>query len=103
MGGWAQPDDLRREADRPIVPVGGGVVGTGEDRHTVLCGAKAITLLRYFRCNFWAGRHLRRGCGARGGWQREWPSPGEPGRQQRNIACEAPPSPAAAKADPASI
>src|SRR5262249_27979776 len=81
MGGWAQPDDLRREADRPIVAVARDVVETGEDRHTVLCCAKAITLLRYFRCNFWAGRYLRRGSGATGGGgKREWPGPGEAGR-----------------------
>src|SRR5262249_56220353 len=65
MGGWAQPDDLRRKADRAVVAVARDVVETGEDRHTLLCCAKAITLLRYFRCNFLAGRHLRRGFRAR--------------------------------------
>src|SRR5262249_7945191 len=100
MGGWAQPDDLRREADRPIVAVASDVVETGEDRHTVLCCGKAITLLRYFRVNFWPGGYLRRGCGAGGRWQRERPSPGEAGRQQRHIACEARASPAAAKRIP---
>src|SRR5262249_22413421 len=76
MGGWAQPDDLRREADRPIVAVASDVVETGEDRHTVLCCAKAITLLRYFRCNFWAGRYLPRGCRGGGEGRRKTPTPG---------------------------
>src|SRR5215831_14010994 len=59
MGGRAQPDDLRRQADRPVVAVACDMVETGEDRHTLLCCAKATTLLCYFRCNFWACRHLR--------------------------------------------
>jgi len=41
MGGRAQPNDLRREADRPVVAVPCDVVEAGEDRHTLLCCAKA--------------------------------------------------------------
>src|SRR5262249_28857161 len=103
MGGWAQPDDLRREADRPVVAVARDVVETGEDRHTLLCCAKAITLLRYFRCNFWAGRRLWRGCGTRGGGNENGRARVEAGRQRRNIPCEAARRTRAAKAEPASI
>src|SRR6202007_3405928 len=36
MGGRAQPNDLRREADRPVVAVPGDVGGAGGGRHWVV-------------------------------------------------------------------
>src|SRR5262249_45429902 len=52
VGSRAQPDDLRREADRPIVAVACDVVEPGEDRHTLSCYTKTASILRDFVMQF---------------------------------------------------
>src|SRR5262249_57443641 len=52
MGGRAQPNDLRREADRPVVAVPCDVVEAGEDRHTLSCYTKTASILRDFAMQF---------------------------------------------------
>src|SRR5262249_17539921 len=52
MGGRAQPNDLRREADRPVVAVPCDVVEAGEDRHTLSCYTKTAFILRDFAMQF---------------------------------------------------
>src|SRR5262249_21409806 len=61
MGGWAQPDDLRREADRPIVAVARDGVTRGEVRNPLSGWPKPIKFFRYLHSNFGAGGYLRRG------------------------------------------
>src|SRR5262249_23741999 len=52
MGGRAQPNDLRREADRPVVAVPCEVVEAGEDGHTLSCYTKTAFILRDFAMQF---------------------------------------------------
>src|SRR5262249_31966588 len=55
MGGRAQPNDLRREADRPIVAVPCDVVEVGEDRH--IATLRPLPYYAILRCNFWTDLH----------------------------------------------
>src|SRR5262249_39135399 len=52
MGCRAQPNDLRREADRPVVAVPCELVEAGEDRHPLSCYTKTAFILRDFAMQF---------------------------------------------------
>src|SRR5215471_6052699 len=68
MGGRAQPNDLRREADRPVVAVPCDVVEAGEDRHTLSCYTKTAFILRDFAMQFLDRLAPPRSRGAAASW-----------------------------------
>src|SRR5262249_47865109 len=57
MRGRAQPDDVRRQADRPVVAVACDMVEAGEDRHTLFAIPRPLPYYAIFRCNFRADLH----------------------------------------------